>query len=562
MELFSKEESWNLFLDTMGHDVLINNPNLKATVEEVVKECARLPLAIITITRSLKNVVDSSKWMNALQELRTSMKGPDNVAIAVFKRLQFSYKRLKDDKLQHCLLYCALYPEDYQIDRDELIEHLIDEGVIERMESRQVEFYKGHTMLNKLENACLLEGGSRNSKYFVKMHDLIRDMALQIAGPNFMVEFKDFLDEEKWGKDLVKVSLIRNSMFEFPYISPRCPKLSTLLLEGNYFNGSIPDSFFVHLHGLNVLDLSHTCITSLLSSISNLENLTTLRLKNCESLTHVPSLAKLTILKKLDISRSRIKEIPHGLEMLVNLTYLDLHAPDLKKMPLGILPKLTQLQVLKLNCFSASLRVNGEEIVKLKKLEYFKGRFYDINHFNTYVGSLEEVGLITISNYFLFVGENKAYDIKLINFDWYKESKLVILDECNLSLVLLPKDVQTLVICRCDNLRSLLDASYLKHAKELKSIFIWGCQEIGDTLSLSYPFPLQSLEWVDLRSLDILRIPFGEERVASAPAVTPGTFSRLKKFTIIGCWNIKKLFTPRLVLNLGNLEEIDVFDCE
>jgi disease resistance protein RPS2 len=554
MELLSKEESRNLFLDTMGRDVLINNPNLKATVEEVVKECARLPLAIITIARSLKNVVDSSEWMNALQELRTSMKGPDNVATAVFKRLQFSYKRLKDEKLQHCLLYCALYPEDYQIDRDELIEHLIDEGVIERMESRQVEFYKGHTMLNKLENACLLEGGSRNSKYFVKMHDLIRDMALQIGGPNFMVEFKDFQDEEKWGKDLVKVSLMRNHMSKFPYISPRCPKLSSLLLEGNYFNGSIPDSFFVHLHGLNVLDLSDTYITSLPNSVSDLENLTTLRLMNCESLMHVPSLAKLTALRKLDISRSGIKEIPHGLEMLVNLRYLGLDARDLEKMPLGILPKLTRLEVLKLDWFSSSVKVNGEEMVKLKKLEYFKGKFDGVNDFNTYVGSLEGVGPITISNYFFGVGE-EILDIEFRDFPSVEKGKSVILCDCNMSLVLLPKDVQTLLICLCDNLRSSLDASFLK---ELKSIHIWECEEIGDTLSLSYPFPLQSLECVHLQSLDNLRIQFGEERVASAPAVTPSTFSCLKEFKISNCPNIKKVFTPGLLLNLGNLEEIDV----
>jgi disease resistance protein RPS2 len=559
MGLLLKEESWNLFLDTVGHDVLINNPNLKAIVEEVVKECARLPLAIITIAGSFKNIIDVSEWRNALEELRTSIKGPNNVATEVFKRLQFSYKRLKDEKLRHCLLYCALYPEDYEIDRDELIENLIDEGVIEKMKSRQAEFDKGHTMLNKLENACLLEGGSRDSEYFVKMHDLIRDMALQIAGPKFMVELEDFQDEEKWGKDLVKVSLMRNYMSEFPYISPRCPKLSTLLLNGNYFNGSILDSFFVHLHGLNVLDLSYTCITSLPSSTSDLENLTTLRLMDCHSLTHVPSLAKLTALRKLDISRSSIKEIPHGLEMLVNLRYLGLDARDLEKMPLGILPKLTQLQVLKLNWFSDSLR-NGEEIVKLKKLEYLKGRFYDINHFNTYVGSLEEVGPITFSNYYFFVGVGT--DVKLTNFNWVEKSKLVILFECNISLVLLPKDIQTLVICRCDNLRSSLDASFFKHAKELKSVYIWRCKEIGDTLSLSYLFPLQSLECVHLQSLDDLRIPFGEERVASAPAITPGTFSRLKIFKIYNCPNIKKLFTPVLLLNLGNLEVIDVFDCK
>jgi disease resistance protein RPS2 len=477
IELLSEEESWNLFLETLGRDVL-NTPDLEATMKEVVKECACLPLAIITIVGSLKNVVHASEWRNALEDLRTSIKGSNNIVTTVFERLQFSYKRLKDEKLQHCLLYCALYPEDYKIDRDELIEHLIDEGVIERMKSRQAEFDKGHIMLNKLENACLLEGGSRledesrDNEYFVKMYDLIRDMALQIASPKIIVELEDFQDKEKWRKDLVKVSLMRNSMFEFPYISPRCPKLSTLLLNRNIFNRSIPDSFFVHLHGLNVLDLSYTCITSLPSSVSDLENLTTLRLMDCHSLTHVPSLAKLRALRKLDISRSSIKEILHGLEMLVNLRYLGLDARDLEKMSLGILPKLTQLQVLKLNWFSDYLR-NGEEIVKLKKLEYLKGRFYDINHFNTYVGYLEEVGRITISNYFFCVGEGMANNINLFNFDLYQEGRLVILCECNISLVLLPKDVQTLVIYRCDNLRSSLDASFLKHAKELKSI--WAC---------------------------------------------------------------------------------------
>jgi disease resistance protein RPS2 len=558
IELLSEEESWNLFLETLGRDVL-NTPDLEVTVKEVVKECARLPLAIITIAGSLKNVVHASEWRNALEDLRTSIKGSNNVATTVFERLQFSYKRLKDEKLQHCLLYCALYPEDFKIDRDELIEHLIDEGVIERMKSRQAEFDKGHTMLNKLQNVCLLEGGSHYGGYFVKMHDLIRDMALQIAGPKFMVDLEDFQDEEKWGKDLVKVSLMSNRMSEFPYISPRCPKLSTLLLQENCFVGDIPDSFFVHLHGLNVLGLSHPRISSLPNSVSDLENLTTLRLMDCESLTHVPSLAKLTALRKLDLWKSGIKKIPHGLKMLVNLRYLGLDAPYLKNMPLGILPKLTQLQVLKLNWFTDSSR-NGEEIVKLKKLEYFKGRFYDIDHFNTYVGYLEEVRPITVSNYIFVVGKEMAEDID--DFDLVQKGKLVILSECNISLVLLPKDVQTLVICRCDNLRSSLDASFLKHAKELKSIYIWGCEEIGDTLSLCYPFPLQSLESVDLESLDNLRIPFGEERVTSAPAVTPGTFSRLKIFRISNCPNIKKLFTPGLLLNLGNLEEIYIWECK
>jgi disease resistance protein RPS2 len=195
MELLSKEESWDLFLDIVGH-VVLNIRDLEPLVREVAEECVCLPLAIVTIAGSLGNVVHISEWRNALEELNTPMQGPGHVDHAVFERLRFSYERLKDKKLQHCLLYCALYPKDYKIDRDELIEHLIDEKIIERMKSRQAEFDKGHTMLKKVENACLLEGGSHNSKYFVKMHDLIRDMALRIAGPEFIVGLTDFLAEE------------------------------------------------------------------------------------------------------------------------------------------------------------------------------------------------------------------------------------------------------------------------------------------------------------------------------------------------------------------------------
>ena len=60
--------------------------------------------------------------------------------------------------MQQCFLYCSLYPKDYKIRREELIGRFIGEGLIDRMKIRQVEFDRGHTILNELENSCLLEG--------------------------------------------------------------------------------------------------------------------------------------------------------------------------------------------------------------------------------------------------------------------------------------------------------------------------------------------------------------------------------------------------------------------
>ncbi|KAK9984067.1 hypothetical protein SO802_033592 [Lithocarpus litseifolius] len=199
------------------------------------------------------------------------------------------------------------------------------------------------------------------------MHDLIRDMALQIAGAKFLV-LEDVPNEEEWGNDVEKVSLMFEYNSKFPNVSPKCPKLSTLLLRG-YVN-IILDSFFVHLHGLTVLHVDCREFESLPNSVSDLKHLTSLRLNNYD-LKCVPSLAKLTALRSSDLSVYSLKEIRHGLEMLVNLKYLNVDSfiMDQEKMPPGILPKLCQLQVLKLPFFL--LDVNGEEMVLVARIRPF-----------------------------------------------------------------------------------------------------------------------------------------------------------------------------------------------
>ncbi|GLT25282.1 hypothetical protein SLA2020_004200 [Shorea laevis] len=348
----SPEESLNLFLDKVGCDVLQKVSGLEETLKPIVAECNGLPLAIVVIAGSLKGEYGIAEWRNALNELRQCVRSVKCVEDEIFGRLRFSYDRLRSLQIQECFLYCSLFREDYEFVRGELIEEWIDEGliVIDQLGSRQAAYDRGHAFLNRLLQNCLLEECVGKT---VKMHDVVRDMAIKCIGLGcgYMVQagmkLKEVPNESEWVRDLKKVSLMANGISKIPVgLSPKCPSLSTLILSKNPNLTEISSYFFEDMAGLKVLDLSSTDIEALPESISNLVNLSALRLRECKSLKYLPSLAKLRALKKLDMYEAGIEVVPQGMEMLVSLEYLDLYCPNLKETPMGRLPSLSNLQYL------------------------------------------------------------------------------------------------------------------------------------------------------------------------------------------------------------------------
>ncbi|KAJ9160125.1 hypothetical protein P3X46_025556 [Hevea brasiliensis] len=181
------DASWELFLQELGHRIV---PSLEKIAKSIVLECQGLPLGIKVMARNMKQVDDIHEWSNALDKLRRSI--PEQENLEIFKELKRSYDYLNDPTLQQCFLCCALYLGLAGNRREDVIEFLIDVGVLEG-ESRREEFNEGQTMLNKLLNLCLLEEEEEEGEDIctVKMHCLLKNMAIQIMNADARVIVKN-----------------------------------------------------------------------------------------------------------------------------------------------------------------------------------------------------------------------------------------------------------------------------------------------------------------------------------------------------------------------------------
>ncbi|KAK8559860.1 hypothetical protein V6N13_016593 [Hibiscus sabdariffa] len=292
---------------------------------------------------------------------------------------------------------------------------------------------------------------------------------------------------------------------------------------------------------LGILNLSETDIEFLPDSIIELKNLTTLLLHRCFNLRHLPCLSKLQGLKKLDLYWTRIEEVPEGMDMLVDLRYLDLENTNLKDIPAGLLSKLSHIQHLKIDLSIAKASVE-EELMTLENLECFEGSLKDRHDFDKFVSAMQQ-SKKNLINYRLQVGP------RFTPYDYFRAGKSVLMGEykfCEGELFMLPLDVQELEIFSCQDLRSLNHAfPSLENAIDLRVCRIAYCKEIECVASWSSStHPFQSLDRLHLFNLPKLRQVIKVERSGSTitSRLPPSpTFSLLKVIYIRNCLSIKTL---------------------
>ncbi|KAL5575951.1 hypothetical protein UlMin_017650, partial [Ulmus minor] len=359
----SPSEAMNLFKKMVGGRA--EQDDFKALAVDVVKEFAN----------ALKNQ-GLSVWRDALRQLRNcSPTNIEGMSEKVYSSVKLSYDSLGSEEAKSLLLLCSVHAEDERISSENLMRYGVGWGLFRDVDKLDEARDRVISLLDKLKARCLLLDGSYafdGNTVRVMMHDVIRDVGISIASEERrMINFKTaFKLEECSSKRKLKDStaiFLRDRNVDNHIGKLECPELELFLSPESTF--LVPDHFFEETKKLRALDLSSGNLESPPSSFSVLQNLVTLRLKECK-LGDVTFIGELKNLEILDLSRSNVTKLPRQIGRLTLLRLLDLRAcRDLKVIEAGVISNLIRLEELYMQDGFKQWEVEGVSNTSLSEIK-------------------------------------------------------------------------------------------------------------------------------------------------------------------------------------------------
>ncbi|KAG2702072.1 hypothetical protein I3760_06G074300 [Carya illinoinensis] len=541
-----KEEAWDLFE--------------KMAATEVAKECAGLPIALVTISKALKNK-SLGEWKDALRQLRRLV--PRHVIEmlkTVYSPIEFSYKKLESQRLKSLLLLCAQLSA-FVFYRDLLKYNygygFFHDGIDTLEEARNML----DTLLGKLRDSCLI---LESFIHGFRMHDVVRDVATIIASEDHnMFVIRDDGGLKTWPKvDSLKrckaFSILGGDIDQLPN-EMECPELRFFHLCLEDRSLQIPDTFFQGMDKLNVLDLTKTQLPSLPLSLLFLRNLQTLCSDQC-MLGDISGIGKLKNLVILSLLHSDISKLSREIGSLVHLRLLDLsNCSKLEMIPPNVISSLIKLEELYMENNFVQWEDEGPND------ERKNASLVELNHLSN-LTSLE-IQIPNVNNLpkDLMFEKLERYT-KCIGdvWDWIDSTgrtsrrlKLKFNPSFQLQswVKLLWKRVEDLHLDELNGVESVIPEMDRKGLQQLKHLHIQNSAELKYILNLRTPviaFPtLETFVLENMISLE--EICHGKLRLTS--------FKNLRVLKVISCDKLKYVFSLSIARGLPLLEELEVKHC-
>ncbi|GLT80537.1 hypothetical protein SLA2020_519720 [Shorea laevis] len=379
VEQLSEEESWLLFcqiafLGRSNED----RENLREIGRKIARKCKGLPLALKTVgglmllkktIKEWQSVLDSEIW-----ELEVAEEG-------LFRPLMFSYFDLPSH-LRQCFSYCAVFPKDHVIEKDELIGLWMAQGLLKGTQHRDMEMV-GEDYFNDLSMRSFFQDFEKDAIGGIircKMHDIVHDFAQFLTrGECLIMEAGSSSSIEGLNGSARHVTLM------IPNSSDGCPtriydarNLYTLLVDSDGIGEHDVDllKLFDKLKFLRILKCRSERITKCSKQIGNLIHLRSLDLSYNRFLEELPeAVCDLYNLLILDIRGcGKLRSLPCRMGNLINLRHLRNKSTDcVEFMPKGM-EKLTCLRTL--SEFVVDSGGKGAALSELGNLIHLRGDLY------------------------------------------------------------------------------------------------------------------------------------------------------------------------------------------
>jgi hypothetical protein len=378
--LFDKQ-SWLLFEQMAFRKRQENiNPKLETIGREIVGMCLGVPLVIRSIGSMLYFKETEFEWSCVMNNLLENItRGNEILPI-----LKLSYDNLPSH-LKSCFTYCSLFPKDYEMDKETMIQLWIVQGFIQSSNgNQQLEDIGDEYFKDLLWRSFFEEVVNEYGILKYKLHDLIHDLAQFIAGEECKLANFDGKNINEKIRHVSCPFFIDLSFIETLRSSVKGYKVRTFLLtfgENRIYpaiqNESTLNTILWSFKSLRALDIHGLNFTRVPNSIEKLIHLKYLVLNYSTFETLPDSITRLWNLQTLKLKGcANLKELPKNIKALVNLRHLDNSGCNsLSHMPSG-LGQMTFLQTLPLFVVSndsPSISKNVSGLGELNGLNHLRG---------------------------------------------------------------------------------------------------------------------------------------------------------------------------------------------
>ncbi|XP_057759185.1 putative disease resistance protein RGA3 [Arachis stenosperma] len=296
-----KDDNWSLFTHYAFDPNKEQPAKLVEIGKEIVRRCVGNPLASKVVGSLLRNKKEEKEWLNVLESKFWDIDG-------VMGALRLSYFHLKPSSRQ-CFCFCALYPEDFRISKEQLIHLWMANGQIKSKGHLEVEDVANQQWEELLQRSFFQEVSvDKYGNTTFKVHDLFLDLAHSIVGEEYKaydesasltnlstrVHHVSYSRLPELNQNTLKnieslrtfIDLhpaIKNPLIRYPALVWRkvqlCNSLRALRTRSSELSAL---KSFTHLRYLNIYN---SYITKLPKCVSKLQKLQILKLEQCYFLT-------------------------------------------------------------------------------------------------------------------------------------------------------------------------------------------------------------------------------------------------------------------------------------